>query len=64
MDMSDRVFGGIGLALAIFCIWQATLIQESFISAQVGPKTFPIIIGVILGLSSVYFILKPDPVPH
>jgi putative tricarboxylic transport membrane protein len=62
-DMSDRIFGGIGLALALFFIWQATLIQESFISDEVGPKTFPIIIGVILGLASIYFLIKPDPSP-
>lgn len=62
--MSDRIFGGIGLALAIFYIWAATLIQESFIQDVVGPKTFPIIIGVILGLSSLYFLLRPDPDPE
>jgi putative tricarboxylic transport membrane protein len=61
--MSDRVFGGIGIVLAIFFIWQATVIRESFIQDAVGPKTFPIIIGVILGLSSLYFVLKPDPDP-
>lgn len=61
--MSDRVFGGIGIVLAIFFIWQATLIQESFIQDAVGPKTFPIIIGVVLGLSSLFFVLKPDPEP-
>jgi hypothetical protein len=48
--LSDQViFGGIGLALAGFFIWQATQIQTSFISDPVGPKTFPIIIGLILG---------------
>ena len=62
--MSDRVFGGIGIALAMFFIWQATLIQESFISDEVGPKTFPIVIGVVLGLSSLYCLLRPDPAPH
>ena len=61
--MSDRIFGGIGLTLALFFIWQATLIQESFISDEVGPKTFPIIIGVVLGLSSLYCLVKPDPAP-
>jgi putative tricarboxylic transport membrane protein len=61
--MSDRIFGGIGVALAVFFIWQATLIQESFISDAVGPKTFPIIIGVVLGLSSLYCLLRPDPAP-
>ncbi len=62
--MSDRVFGGIGIALAIFYIWAATLIQESFISDAVGPKTFPIIIGLVLGLSSLYCLVKPDPSPE
>lgn len=62
--MSDRIFGGLGLALAIFFIWQATLIEESFISDVVGPKVFPIIIGVILGLSSLWFILRPDAEPQ
>ncbi|WP_417307870.1 tripartite tricarboxylate transporter TctB family protein [Devosia sp.] len=61
--MSDRIFGGIGLIIAAIFIWQATLIQESFISDAVGPKTFPIIIAVVLGLSSVYFLVRPDAPP-
>ena len=61
--MSDRIFGGIGLVIAIFFAWQATLIQTSFISDAVGPKTFPILLAVLLGISSVYFLLKPDPEP-
>ena len=62
--MGDRIFGGFGLALAAFFIWNATQIQTSFISDPVGPKTFPIIIGVLLGLSSLAMILRPDPKPH
>jgi len=62
--MSDRIFGGIGLALAIFYAWQATIIQESFLTDAVGPRMFPYIIAAIMGLSSVYFLLKPDPEPH
>ncbi len=62
--MSDRIFGGLGLLLAVFFIWQATLIEESFISDVVGPKMFPIIIGVVLGLASLYFVLRPDPEPR
>ena len=61
--MGDRLFGGIGIALAAFFIWQATTIQESFIQDPVGPKTFPIIIGIILGLSSLAILLRPDPKP-
>lgn len=61
--MSDRVLGGCGLLLAIFYVWQATQIQVSFISDPVGPKTFPMIIGAMLGLSSLYMLLRPDPGP-
>ncbi|WP_118133637.1 tripartite tricarboxylate transporter TctB family protein [Oceanicella sp. SM1341] len=62
--MSDRIFGGIGLALAVFFIWQARLIELSFISDPVGPRTFPIIIGVALGLASLVILLKPDTAPE
>ena len=62
--MSDRVFGGIGLILAIFFAWQASIIEESFLTDAVGPKAFPYVIAVIMGLSSIYFLLKPDPAPH
>lgn len=58
--MSDRVFGGLGLLLAAFFIWQAQLIELSFISDPVGPRTFPTIIGIVLGLSSLVVLLRPD----
>jgi putative tricarboxylic transport membrane protein len=61
--VSDRILGGIGLALALFYMWAATIIPESFISDAIGPKTFPIVIGVILALASAFFILRPDPEP-
>ncbi len=62
--MSDRIFGGIGLILALFYGWQAAIIQESFLTDTVGPKMFPFIIAAMMGLSSIYFLLKPDPEPH
>jgi putative tricarboxylic transport membrane protein len=62
--MGDRLLGGIGLALAAFFIWQATQIQVSFITDPIGPKTFPIIIGLLLGISSLVVMLRPDPKPH
>ncbi|MEZ5862434.1 MAG: tripartite tricarboxylate transporter TctB family protein [Geminicoccaceae bacterium] len=61
--MNDRVLGGIGILLAAFFIWQATLIELSFISDPVGPRTFPIIIGVGLGLASLAMLVKPDAAP-
>ncbi|MGF0539491.1 tripartite tricarboxylate transporter TctB family protein [Agrobacterium sp. ES01] len=61
--MSDRVFGTIGILLAAFYIWQATLIEESFISDPVGPKTFPIVIATLLGVASLFILLMPDEEP-
>lgn len=61
--MSDRIMGGIGLALSAFYIWAATIIPESFMADVVGASTFPIIVGVIMALCSVFFILRPDADP-
>ncbi len=61
--MNDRVLGGIGILVAAFFIWQATLIELSFISDPVGPRTFPIIIGIGLGLASLAMLIKPDAAP-
>ncbi len=61
--MSDRIFGVVGLVLALIYAWQASAIEESFLSDVVGPKAFPYIIAALLGLSSIFFLLKPDPEP-
>lgn len=61
--MSDRVFGGFGLALAIFYIWAASIIPDSFMMDVIGPRTFPYIIGILMGLSSIYVMLRPDDDP-
>lgn len=62
--MGDRIFGGLGLALAAFFIWNSTLIQLSFISDPVGPKAFPIIVGVLLAIASLFIMLRPDANPN
>lgn len=61
--MSDRIFGGFGLVLAIFYIWAATIIKDSFMVDVVGPRAFPYIVGTVLGICSLYFILRPDDEP-
>jgi len=61
--MSDRILGVLGLALAAFFIYSATLIQLSFISDPVGPRTFPIVIGIALALASLVILLRPDADP-
>lgn len=62
--MSDRILGGVSIALAAFFAWQATLIELSFLSDPVGPKTFPIIIAAVMALAGVAIILRPDDAPE
>ncbi|MBY6091496.1 tripartite tricarboxylate transporter TctB family protein [Maritimibacter alkaliphilus] len=61
--MSDRIFGVLGLLLAIGFAIAATQIEESFLSDAVGPKAFPLIIATILGVSSAIIAFRPDPEP-
>lgn len=62
--MNDRILGGLGLLLSALYIWRATVIELSFISDPVGPKTFPIIIAVMFGLASLVLLLRPEAPPQ
>ena len=62
--MTDRIFGVVGILLAIGFAFAAFAIEESFLSDAVGPKAFPLIIATILGLSSLAIVLKPDASPE
>lgn len=61
--MSDRIFGGLGLALAVFFAWQASIIQDGVPTEIAGPRSLPYIISAVMGLASAYFLLKPEPEP-
>lgn len=61
--MSDRIFGVVGLALAAFYLWAASIIPDSFMVDVIGPRTFPYIVGAVLAICSLYFLLRPDPEP-
>lgn len=60
---SDRVFGGVGLLLAAFFIWQATQVELGFSSDPLGPRAFPIIIGGVMALACIYPLIRPDEAP-
>ena len=62
--MSDRIFGAVGILLAIGYVFAALAIEESFLSDAVGPKAFPLIIAAILGVSSAIIALRPDAEPQ
>ena len=58
---SDRIFGLVMAIVALAYIASAAQIQTSFLSDPVGPKTFPILIGVVCAISAMFMVLKPDP---
>lgn len=62
--MSDRIFGGIGLMLALLYVWRASIIPDSFMADAVGPRAFPYGIAVVMALASLWFLFKPDPEPE
>lgn len=61
---SDRIFGLVMLLVALGYIASATQIQTNFLADPVGPKAFPIGIGVVAALCALYMIVKPDPDPE
>lgn len=61
--MSDRLLGGLVLVLALAFVVGATQIKAAIVFDPLGPATFPIIIGVMLGLAALYPIVRPDPAP-
>lgn len=61
--MSDRIFGIFGLLLSAFYIWATSIIPDSFMVDVVGPRAFPYIVGTVLGICSLYFLLRPDEEP-
>lgn len=59
---NDRICGVLLLVLAVAYGWGATQFPEPFGGAEsVGPETFPKVLAVVLALSSLYLIVKPDP---
>ena len=60
---SDRIFGLVVALLALTYIVSASQIQISFLADPVGPKGFPILIGIVGAISALFMVFKPDPEP-
>ena len=60
---SDRIFGLVATLLALAYIASATQIETSFLSDPVGPKAFPVVIGIVAAICGMFLMLKPDPEP-
>lgn len=62
MTYNDRFFGILMLVLAVAYGWGASQFPEPFGGSEaIGPETFPYLLAVVLGLSSLYLIVRPDP---
>ncbi|QOR38642.1 tripartite tricarboxylate transporter TctB family protein [Billgrantia diversa] len=62
MTCNDRIFGVLLIALAVAYGWGASQFPEPFGGSEaIGPDTFPTLLAVVLGLSSLYLIVRPDP---
>lgn len=61
--MSDRLLGALAIIVAIAMIVGAWQIQTGMMMDPLGPRSFPIIIAVILAVSGLYPLLRPDPEP-
>ncbi|TDR50981.1 putative tricarboxylic transport membrane protein [Halomonas ventosae] len=62
MTYNDRTFGILMIVLAVAYGWGATQLPAPFGGSEaVGPETFPLLLSVVLGLSSLYMIVRPDP---
>ncbi|WP_328186665.1 tripartite tricarboxylate transporter TctB family protein [Marinobacter sp. OP 3.4] len=59
---NDRIFGVVMIVLAVAYGWGALQLPEPFGGSEaVGPETFPLLLAVVLGLSSLYMVVRPDP---
>ncbi|MFC3286278.1 tripartite tricarboxylate transporter TctB family protein [Litchfieldella rifensis] len=62
MTFNDRIFGVLMIVLAVAYGWGATQFPEPFGGTEaVGSDTFPLLLAVVLALSSLYMIVRPDP---
>lgn len=59
---NDRVFGILLITLAVAYGWGASQFPEPFGGSEVvGPETFPHLLAVVLAISSLYLVVRPDP---
>lgn len=62
--ISDRVFGGLMIAMAAIMSWGTQQIQESFIQDPLGPKAFPWLIAGVMAVAGLYLVVRPDDSPR
>jgi len=60
---TDRIAGLIFLLLGLWFTLQASQFEATGLGDPLGPSVFPLILGILLMICSVWLIIKPDPNP-
>lgn len=61
--MTDRITGMLGLILALAYGIAGSQYQSDFITDELGPTAFPIMLATALGIFCLYLLVRPDPNP-
>ena len=61
--MTDRITGIVLLLFAFLYGWGASRIRIGFGSDPLGPKAFPYMLAITLGIIAIFIILRTDPEP-
>ncbi len=61
--MTDRITGMLGLILALAYGIAGSGFHSDFITDNLGPTVFPIMLAVALGIFCLYLLIRPDPNP-
>lgn len=59
--MSDRIVGVLLFILAVGYGLQAGAFETMILTDPLGPAVFPQLLAILLGLASIYLIVRPDP---
>lgn len=60
---SDRILGSVALVVAVALFAAATQVQEAFFPNPLGSKAFPMAVAIVMGISGIFILFKPDPSP-
>jgi len=62
--MTDRITGILLILLAITYFIIGSAYETELLADPLGPKSFPMLLGVLLAAFSLYLLFRPDPEPR
>lgn len=61
--LDDRIIGVVLMIFSALYIFETTQFRRAMLSDPVGPRLFPVALGILLFLLSIYLLVKPDKNP-